>query len=117
MAQRSRNLDWNIQSDAAVAGVRIEVCIQVARQSQSNVSVAGMKIPAVRDFRSGRHLRIDAAVACLQRERIESAVNSQVSVARVRIVPGTGKWTINGREFEDYFPNALHRQIASEFHL
>lgn len=36
------------------------------------------------------------------------------AVARVRIVPGTGKWTINGREFEDYFPNALHRQIASE---
>ncbi len=36
------------------------------------------------------------------------------SVARVRIVPGSGKWTINGREFEDYFPNALHRQIASE---
>ena len=36
------------------------------------------------------------------------------AVARVRIVPGTGKWTINGREFEDYFPNALHRQVASE---
>jgi small subunit ribosomal protein S9 len=36
------------------------------------------------------------------------------AVARVRIVPGTGQWTINGREFEDYFPNALHRQIASE---
>ncbi|WP_026145681.1 30S ribosomal protein S9 [Nocardioides sp. Iso805N] len=36
------------------------------------------------------------------------------AVARVRIVPGTGSWTINGRSFEDYFPNALHRQIASE---
>lgn len=36
------------------------------------------------------------------------------AVARVRIVPGTGSWTINGRAFEDYFPNALHRQVASE---
>ena len=36
------------------------------------------------------------------------------AIARVRIVPGTGNWTINGRSFEDYFPNALHRQIASE---
>jgi small subunit ribosomal protein S9 len=36
------------------------------------------------------------------------------AVARVRIVPGSGQWTINGRSFEDYFPNALHRQIASE---
>jgi small subunit ribosomal protein S9 len=36
------------------------------------------------------------------------------SVARVRIVPGTGSWTINGRTIEDYFPNKLHQQIANE---
>ncbi|MER6940528.1 30S ribosomal protein S9 [Nocardioides sp. NPDC127514] len=36
------------------------------------------------------------------------------SVARVRIVPGTGEWTINGRTIEDYFPNKLHQQIANE---
>ncbi len=36
------------------------------------------------------------------------------AVARVRIVPGTGVWTINGRALEDYFPNALHRQVAAE---
>lgn len=36
------------------------------------------------------------------------------SVARVRIVPGTGVWTINGRTIEDYFPNKLHQQIANE---
>lgn len=31
------------------------------------------------------------------------------AVARVRIAPGTGKITVNGRTFEDYFPNKLHR--------
>jgi len=36
------------------------------------------------------------------------------AVARVRIAPGTGNWTINGRSFDDYFPNALHRQVANE---
>jgi len=36
------------------------------------------------------------------------------AVARVRIVPGTGVWTINGRALEEYFPNALHRQVAAE---
>ncbi|GAB2968836.1 30S ribosomal protein S9 [Nocardioides montaniterrae] len=36
------------------------------------------------------------------------------AVARVRIVPGTGKWTINGREIEDYFPNKLHQQVVNE---
>ena len=36
------------------------------------------------------------------------------AVARVRIVPGSGKWTINGRDIEDYFPNKLHQQIVNE---
>jgi small subunit ribosomal protein S9 len=26
------------------------------------------------------------------------------AVARVRVVPGSGKWTINGRELDNYFP-------------
>jgi small subunit ribosomal protein S9 len=36
------------------------------------------------------------------------------AIARVRLVPGTGKWTINGRTLEGYFPNKVHQQIVSE---
>jgi small subunit ribosomal protein S9 len=36
------------------------------------------------------------------------------AVARVRLIPGSGKWTINGRTLEDYFPNKVHQQIVSE---
>ena len=36
------------------------------------------------------------------------------AVARVRIVPGTGQWTINGRTLEGYFPNKVHQQIVAE---
>lgn len=36
------------------------------------------------------------------------------AVARVRIVPGTGVWTINGRPLESYFPNKLHQQVVNE---
>ena len=36
------------------------------------------------------------------------------AIARVRIVPGTGKWKINGRTLEDYFPNKVHQQIVNE---
>ena len=35
------------------------------------------------------------------------------AVARVRIVPGTGTWTINGRSLESYFPNKLHQQLVN----
>lgn len=34
------------------------------------------------------------------------------AVARVRLVPGTGEWTINGRTLEEYFPNKLHQQLV-----
>jgi len=34
------------------------------------------------------------------------------AVARVRLVPGSGQWTINGRTLEDYFPNKLHQQLV-----
>jgi small subunit ribosomal protein S9 len=36
------------------------------------------------------------------------------AIARVRIVPGTGKWTINGRSLDVYFPNKVHQQIVNE---
>jgi small subunit ribosomal protein S9 len=36
------------------------------------------------------------------------------AIARVRIVPGTGQWKINGRPLEGYFPNKVHQQIVSE---
>ena len=36
------------------------------------------------------------------------------AVARVRIVPGTGTWTVNGRTLDSYFPNKLHQQVVNE---
>jgi small subunit ribosomal protein S9 len=36
------------------------------------------------------------------------------AVARVRIVPGTGQWSINGRDLESYFPNKVHQQMVNE---
>src|SRR5918992_4425627 len=36
------------------------------------------------------------------------------SVCRVRLLPGSGKWEINGRPIEDYFPSATHRMVINE---
>jgi small subunit ribosomal protein S9 len=36
------------------------------------------------------------------------------AIARVRIVPGAGSITVNGREFADYFPNKLHQQLITD---
>jgi small subunit ribosomal protein S9 len=36
------------------------------------------------------------------------------AIARVRILPGTGKWQINDRSLDEYFPNKLHQQLINE---
>ena len=36
------------------------------------------------------------------------------AVARVRLVPGSGKWIVNGKELAVYFPNKVHQQLVSE---
>ncbi|MPV50915.1 30S ribosomal protein S9 [Pseudactinotalea sp. HY158] len=35
------------------------------------------------------------------------------AVARVRLVPGTGSWKLNGRTLEEYFPNKVHQQLVN----
>ena len=36
------------------------------------------------------------------------------AIARVRLIPGSGEWTINGRSLENYFPNKLHQQEVND---
>ncbi|NIH85633.1 30S ribosomal protein S9 [Amycolatopsis granulosa] len=36
------------------------------------------------------------------------------AVVRVRLVPGTGKFKLNGRSLEEYFPNKVHQQLIRE---
>ena len=36
------------------------------------------------------------------------------AVARVRLIPGSGQWKINGRTLEEYFPNKLHQQEVND---
>jgi small subunit ribosomal protein S9 len=36
------------------------------------------------------------------------------AIARVRLVPGSGTITVNGRDLADYFPNKLHQQLIND---
>ncbi|HXF57001.1 MAG TPA: 30S ribosomal protein S9 [Actinomycetota bacterium] len=36
------------------------------------------------------------------------------AVARVRLLPGTGRIELNGRPLEDYFPSRTHRMVVTE---
>ncbi|MBN9618203.1 MAG: 30S ribosomal protein S9, partial [Actinobacteria bacterium] len=36
------------------------------------------------------------------------------AVVRVRLVPGTGEFKLNGRTLDSYFPNKVHQQLIKE---
>ncbi|HLS92194.1 MAG TPA: 30S ribosomal protein S9 [Microbacterium sp.] len=36
------------------------------------------------------------------------------AIARVRLIPGSGSFTVNGRALEEYFPNKLHQQLITD---
>ncbi|MEO6700036.1 MAG: 30S ribosomal protein S9 [Jatrophihabitantaceae bacterium] len=36
------------------------------------------------------------------------------AVVRVRLIPGTGVFKLNGRTMDDYFPNKVHQQLIRE---
>ena len=36
------------------------------------------------------------------------------AIVRVRLMPGTGQFTLNGRTLDSYFPNKVHQQLIRE---
>lgn len=58
----------------------------------------------------------DDADVAVEPEGIEGPIQTvgrrKRAIVRVRLVPGTGKFSCNGRSLEDYFPNKLHQQLV-----
>ena len=45
---------------------------------------------------------------------VQTVGRRKEAVVRVRLMPGTGKFTLNGKTLEEYFPNKLHQQLIRE---
>jgi small subunit ribosomal protein S9 len=45
---------------------------------------------------------------------VQTVGRRKEAVVRVRLMPGTGAFTLNGKSLETYFPNKLHQQLIRE---
>ncbi len=45
---------------------------------------------------------------------VQTVGRRKEAVVRVRLVAGSGKFTLNGKSLETYFPNKLHQQLIRE---
>jgi len=55
-----------------------------------------------------------AVPAVLSDRPIQTVGRRKEAVVRVRLMPGTGEFRLNGRTLEQYFPNKLHQQLIRE---
>ena len=45
---------------------------------------------------------------------VQTVGRRKEAVVRVRLLPGTGQFKLNGRSLEEYFPNKVHQQLIRE---
>jgi small subunit ribosomal protein S9 len=62
---------------------------------------------------------VEAAPAAVRAPRpgdrpIQTVGRRKEAIVRVRLIPGTGKITCNGRDLESYFPSKVHQQLIRE---
>jgi small subunit ribosomal protein S9 len=86
------------QFDAVEATEAVEAA-DVAEAAEENVAEA-IEAPAAHPVVSGRP--------------IQTVGRRKEAVVRVRLVPGTGKFQLNGKPLEQYFPNKVHQQLIRE---
>ena len=58
---------------------------------------------------------VPAVVVPIVMERpIQTVGRRKEAVVRIRLMPGNGTFTLNGRTMDNYFPNKVHQQLIKE---
>jgi small subunit ribosomal protein S9 len=69
---------------------------------------------AADDYEAEVGTAADLPAAVLIDRPVQTVGRRKEAVVRVRLMPGTGKFTLNGKSLETYFPNKLHQQLIRE---
>ena len=89
------------ETETDIPAVEDEVVVEIEPDLDTDVEIEGLDavapIPAVFSDRP-----------------IQTVGRRKEAIVRVRLVPGSGQFTLNGRTLEQYFPNKLHQQLIRE---
>ena len=55
-----------------------------------------------------------AVVAVPMDRPVQTVGRRKEAIVRIRLLPGTGEFTLNGRLLDSYFPNKVHQQLIKE---
>jgi small subunit ribosomal protein S9 len=85
------------ETDTETADTEIGDDAGVVEDYDAEVEIAPAEIPAV-----------------LSDRPIQTVGRRKEAVVRVRLMPGSGNFRLNGKSLEQYFPNKLHQQLIRE---
>ncbi len=55
-----------------------------------------------------------SAVPAVSDRTVQTVGRRKEAIVRVRLMPGTGVFTLNGTSLEQYFPNKVHQQLVRD---
>jgi small subunit ribosomal protein S9 len=87
------------ETAATETEVVVEEVVTEAPEAAETADTAAAAAPAA----SENHILIERPIQTVGRRK--------EAVVRVRLVPGTGKFDLDGRTLEAYFPNKVHQQL------
>ncbi|GAB99776.1 30S ribosomal protein S9 [Gordonia namibiensis NBRC 108229] len=91
------NENINEAVEAVEEAVEVVEAVEAVEAAADDYDAA----PAVEDVREP--IVIDRPIQTVGRRK--------EAVVRVRLMPGTGEFKLNGRSLEEYFPNKVHQQL------
>jgi len=86
---------------------------EAAAEEAAVEEVAAEDFAADDDFAADESFTVDTPAVLIDRP-IQTVGRRKEAVVRVRLVAGSGQFTLNGKPLEVYFPNKLHQQLIRE---
>ena len=105
---------------AAEAAETTEAVAEVEPTEAETAEVETAEADAVAEFDAAVEADADTeaepvpAPVALPNRLIQTVGRRKEAIVRVRLVPGSGKFTLNGKTLEQYFPNKVHQQLIRE---
>jgi len=85
-----------------------------AEAAESTEADAVAEFDAVVEADGEDEAAVAPAPVALPNRLIQTVGRRKEAIVRVRLVPGSGKFTLNGKSLEQYFPNKVHQQLIKE---
>jgi small subunit ribosomal protein S9 len=100
--------------EEAAVEAESEAAVESEAESESEVESAEIEADAVVDDVEAEVGTAAEIPAVFIERPVQTVGRRKEAIVRVRLMPGTGKFTLNGKSLETYFPNKLHQQLIRE---